>query len=181
MRAAPLLKRDIPPNLILPDQFSCPCFPTCFTSLAWRRPWNVRAFMFSTCKKRRWRFRKRRFGVHVLTVRYSIRFVYQAWLIWNPLLFHCKVTADVVGCKGGCFSNGSMATMTFLLSLGERKVLMLCPPVPLLSVHLLLQAGKLPRFWEDEDRKKVRPWGVVGQAMARGRSGGSDLVMGLER
>lgn len=45
-----------------------PLFPTCFTSLAWRRPWNVRNLMFSTCKKRRWRFQKRRFGVRVFAV-----------------------------------------------------------------------------------------------------------------
>lgn len=77
-----------------------PLFPTCFTFLAWRRPWNVRDLMFSTCKKRRWRFRKRRFGVYVFSVRYSIRFVYQAWLSWIALLSHCKVTADVVGCRG---------------------------------------------------------------------------------
>lgn len=31
------------------------------------------------------------------------------------------------------------------------------------------------------ERRKVRHWDVVGQAMTRGRSGGSDLVMGLER
>ena len=84
----------------LNSSFSCSCFPTCFTSLAWRRPWNVRDLMFSTCKKRRWRFRKRRFGVHLFTVRYSIRFVYQAWLSWIALLSHCKVTADEVSRKG---------------------------------------------------------------------------------
>lgn len=69
---------------------------------------------FRRAKKRRWGFRKRRLGVYVFSVRYSIRFVYQAWLSWIALLSHCKVTAGVVGCRGGCFDNGSMATMTLL-------------------------------------------------------------------
>lgn len=29
-----------------------PLFPTCFTCLARRRPWNVRDLMYSTCKKK---------------------------------------------------------------------------------------------------------------------------------
>ena len=59
------------------------------------------------------------------------------------------------------------------LSLGGRKLPVFGTPVPLLSVHLLLQAGKSPRFLEDEDWKK--------KDEGRGRSGGSDLAMGLER
>lgn len=74
----------------------CLLYFSCLAS-AVERSWS---HVFDVQKKRRRRFRKRRLGVHVFTVRYSIRFVYQAWLSWIALLSHCKVTADVVGCKG---------------------------------------------------------------------------------
>lgn len=73
--------------------------------------------MFSTRKKKRAEVSETAFRCHVFTVRYSIRFVYQAWLSWIALLSYCKATTDVVGCKRGrgMFSIiGSMATMTLL-------------------------------------------------------------------
>lgn len=54
LRNTSLIKRIlVTGNFYLPKSFSCHWFPTCFTSLAWRRPWNVRGLMLSTCKKKK--------------------------------------------------------------------------------------------------------------------------------